>query len=66
MIMGDERGKLRWLVTCSCGWERECVSAWAAESVSRLHKQLGAVGVDHTTHVEVPAAPTSGEQLPLI
>jgi hypothetical protein len=22
--------KRRWLVTCSCGWERECVSAWGA------------------------------------
>jgi hypothetical protein len=55
-----------WLVTCSCGWGRECVSAWAAESVSRLHKQLGVVGVDHITHVEAPADGSRGEQLPLV
>jgi len=55
-----------WLVTCSCGWERECVSAWAAESVSRLHKQLGAVGVDHITRVEAPGDASRGEQLPLV
>jgi hypothetical protein len=33
-------GKPRWLVTCSCGWGRECLSEWAAQSVSRLHHQL--------------------------
>jgi len=22
----------RWLVICSCGWGRECISRWAAES----------------------------------
>ena len=58
--------KPRWLVTCSCGWERECVSEWAAESVSRLHKRLGEVGVDHTTRVESPSDPSKGEQLPLV
>ena len=58
--------KPRWLVLCSCGWERECVSAWAAESVSRLHKQLGAVGVEHATHVEAPGDASRGEQLPLV
>jgi len=42
--------KPRWLVTCSCGWARECISDWAAESVSKLHPQLGDVGVDHKTH----------------
>ena len=25
---------------CSCGWERECSSEWAAESASKLHPQL--------------------------
>jgi len=48
---------------CSCGWERECVSAWAAESVSRLHQQLGDVGVEHVTRIEAPEGPTNGEQL---
>jgi hypothetical protein len=43
--------KPRWLVTCSCGWERECVSECAAGSASKLHRQLGAVGVEHATHV---------------
>ncbi len=31
-----------WLVTCSCGWTRECSSRWAAESVAKLHPKLGA------------------------
>ena len=29
------------LVVCSCGWEREASSAWAAESMSKLHRKLG-------------------------
>jgi len=47
-----------WLVTCSCGWTRECSSRWAAESVTKLHPKLsagcharrygkGAAGRDH-------------------
>jgi len=60
--------KPRWLVICSCGWERECVSEWAAGSVSKLHKQFGDVGVEHTTQVKGPATEDhgSGEQLPLV
>jgi len=60
--------KARWLVTCSCGWERECVSEWATKSVSRLHPQLGEVGVEHATRIEAPATEDrrSGEQLPLV
>jgi len=59
--------KARWLVTCSCGWERECVSEWGAGSVSKLHKQLGDVGVEHATHVKAPTEDHgSGEQLPLV
>jgi len=30
-----------WVVTCSCGWTRECSSRWAAESVTKLHQLLG-------------------------
>jgi hypothetical protein len=41
--------KPRWRVVCSCGWERKCVSEWAAESVSRLHQQLGVLRVEHAT-----------------
>jgi len=63
--MVDERGKPRWLVRCSCGWERECISRWAAESVSKLHRQLEGVGTDHRTHVEAPGDSGPGEQLPL-
>jgi hypothetical protein len=47
-------GKPHWLVTCSCGWERETVSEWAAESVSRLHPQLAHTGEEHATRVEGP------------
>jgi hypothetical protein len=55
----------RWRVTCSCGWERECGSEWAANSVSRLHPQLGAVDVQHVTKIEGPPDTPSGQQLTL-
>lgn len=58
-------GRRHRLVTCSCGWGLECVSAWAAESVSRLHRQLGELGVEHATTVEGPDSHQAGEQLTL-
>ena len=67
--MGPEEqvvGRPRWLVTCSCGWERECVSEWAAQSVSKLHPQLGDVGVEHKTRVEAPSEAGPPGQLPLV
>jgi hypothetical protein len=51
-----------WLVFCSCGWEREAVSEWAAQSVSKLHPQLAAMDVAHVTHVEGPDQAASGDQ----
>jgi len=67
---GDGKGlmpdtKPRWRVVCSCGWERESVSEWAAESVSRLHQQLGVLGVEHATTIEGPDGPNA-EQHPLV
>jgi hypothetical protein len=62
----SDQPKAPWLVTCSCGWGRECSSAWAAESVSKLHQQLGDVGVEHVTHVEIPDNLKDGQQLPLV
>jgi len=44
----------RWLVVCSCGWERECSSEWAAQSVSKLRPQLAPMDVAHVTRVEGP------------
>ncbi len=64
--VGMRPSKRHWLVVCSCGWGRECSSAWAAESVSRLHQQLGDVGVEHATQIEAPEGSKSGEQLPLV
>jgi hypothetical protein len=54
-----------WLVTCSCGWERECSSEWAARSVSKLHAQLASMDVEHVTPVEGPASGSGGQQLTL-
>lgn len=45
-------GMPRWLVTCSCGWERETVPEWAARSVSKLHSQLAPMDVAHVTRVD--------------
>ena len=53
--MGSEKqgvGAPHWLVTCSCGWERECSSEWAAQSVTKLHPQLAPMDVAHVTRVE--------------
>lgn len=55
----------RWLVTCSCGWERETVSEWAARSVSTLHPQLASMDVAHGTRVEGPDDGGVGRQLTL-
>ena len=43
-----------WVVTCSCGWTRECSSRWAAESVAKLHPKLSAPGPEHTITIEEP------------
>ena len=58
-------GKRPWLVTCSCGWERECSSEWAARSVSKLHQKLGPTDVEHTTRIEGPDNQPGGSQLTL-
>jgi hypothetical protein len=50
--MVDERGKSHWLVTCSCGWGRECVSAWQAQVAAKLHQRLGDLDVKHAVRVE--------------
>ena len=55
-----------WMVTCSCGWTRECSSRWAAESVTKLHPKLSASGTEHTITIQEPPADSpGGEQLPL-
>jgi hypothetical protein len=58
--------KSRWLVTCSCGWEREASSAWAATASFRLHAQLSLKSdTEHIIRIEEPEPP-SGIQLPLV
>jgi hypothetical protein len=57
--------KCRWLVTCSCGWKRECSSEWAARSVSKLHPQLAPMDVAHVTRIEGPGDGAGGQQLTL-
>ena len=54
-----------WLVTCSCGWEREAVSEWAAQSLSKLQPQLAAMDVAHVTRVEGPDQTSAAQQLTL-
>jgi hypothetical protein len=58
-----------WRVTCSCGYEREATSAWAATAIFRLHVKtiLGAREEEHTLAIEEPPReePPSG-QLPLV
>jgi glycine cleavage system aminomethyltransferase T len=55
--------KNRYRVICSCGWERECSSEWAAQSVSKLHLQLAPRDVAHVVvRVEGPNADAGGQQ----
>lgn len=58
-----------WRVSCSCGYERDATSAWAATAIFRLHVKLilGARQEEHTLTIEEPQAdtPASG-QLPLV
>jgi hypothetical protein len=67
-VEGPTSGMGAWLVTCSCGWERECSSEWAARSVSKLHllhPQLTPMDVAHVTRVEGPDGGADGQQLSL-
>ncbi len=54
-----------WLVFCSCGWEREAVSEWAAKSLCKLHPQLAAMDVAHVTRAEGPIQAAGDQQLTL-
>jgi hypothetical protein len=58
-------GRPRWLVICSCGWERATVSEWAARSASKLHPQLAPMDVVHVTRVDGPDDIADGQQLTL-
>ncbi len=60
MTEPDAPAKL-WLVTCSCGWTRECSSRWAAESVTKLHPKLSPPGTDHTLTIEGPPDQTRAQ-----
>jgi len=61
-------GKLRWRVVCSCGWEREASSAWAATASLRLHvRHLGDPSIEHAVTIEEPPTDAQpGGQLPLV
>jgi hypothetical protein len=60
-----EKSPPRWRVTCSCGWERECSSEWAARSVSKLHPQLAPMDVMHATRIDGSDGDAGGQQLSL-
>jgi len=51
----------RWLLICSCGWGRECVSRWQARAAAKLHHRLGDLDVNHAVRVEAPAAPRGSQ-----
>jgi len=55
--------KPRWLVTCSCGYERECSDAWSASATAKLHGvHLGDKSVAHVVTVKKPGvARAAGE-----
>lgn len=59
-----------WRVTCSCGFEREATSAWAATASFKLHVRLilGARDQDHTFTIEEPPGENGvrPSQLPLV
>ena len=57
MIWLANEGKPRCLVTCSCGWGRECVSALQAQAAAKLHQRLRELDVKHAVRIEVPELP---------
>ncbi len=50
-----------WLVTCSCGWGRECVSTWSAQASAKLHQPLGKLDVKHALRIEAPEPPRGSQ-----
>jgi hypothetical protein len=62
---GDRVTANHWRVMCSCGWERECSSEWAARSVAKLHPQRAPMDVAHVTRVERPDTGAGERQLAL-
>jgi len=54
------KSKPRWLVACSCGWGRECVSAWSAQAAAKLHQRLGDLDVKRV-RIEAPAPPRGSQ-----
>ena len=56
--------KTPWLVVCSCGWTREASSQWAANSVSKPHRQLGSSG-EHVTRLWGPGDSAGERRLSL-
>ena len=45
--------KPRWFVTCSCGWEREVSSAWAATTIFWMHaRHLDTSGIEHIITIQ--------------
>lgn len=51
-----------WRVICSCGWTRDASSAWAADSVRKLHERLGTVDAEHISRIEGPPDESAGQQ----
>ena len=69
------QGTSRWRLICSCDWERECSSEWAAQSVSKLHPQLAPMDMAHVTRDELvrgardlirPTSPQGGLNIRLL
>lgn len=55
----------RRLVTCSCGWGRECVSAWQAQAAAKLHQRLSELDVEHAVRIEAPELRSAQQELQL-
>ncbi len=54
--------RARWLVTCSCGWGHECVSAWQPQAAAKLHQRLGDLDVKHTVRIEASEPPQGSQR----
>ena len=54
-----------WLVTCSCGWERECSSEWAAAVSKQTPSAARPMDAAHVTRVEGPDTGAGERQLTL-
>jgi len=46
----------RWVIACTCGWDHEATSAWAATEIASLHaRHLADADAEHVITIREPS-----------